>query len=570
MDEKEVEKIKEARKEYEKLVARELEKNPELKSEYTTDSWIPVDRLYTPVDVAGIDYLRDIGFPGQYPYTRGLFPSGYRTRAWNRRQVAARGTADECNKLAKFLISQGQTAFALHAGTFAGKKTSWDTDDPIYLGHAFRHNTKMDTLADWEDLYDGIDLSKFHVMVGVFPIDLAMFIAMAEKRGYSRKTLQGSSSAQVRLILYPENKGNPFIDMVEFCTKEMPYWNAFYIDAANIRDGGLTAVQELAWGIAVGKDGIREVLKRGLEIDSFAPRIHSYFRVGNDLFEEVAKFRALRRMWARMMREELGAKDPRSWRLRVHVQSLGPTFTAQQPLNNLVRGTIHALAAALGGVQSLAVDTYDEALSTPSDIGKVLALRTQQIVEHESGVTNVVDPLGGSYYVEWLTNKMEEEAQKIIDKLEEMGGACKSIKACTWFLQQKREAAYKRQKEIDTKKRIVVGVNEYVMDEKEMLSTFVPEVLDFDYKAMLQKQIERLNKVRRERDNSKVEWAKKMLYDVFKSRENMMPALIEAVKTYISAGEIMKVLIEARGPQYGLRGENTIEKEIELGLFNFD
>ena len=569
MNEKELEKIKETRKEYDKRVARSLEKIPEQKSEYTTDSWIPVDRVYTPADIEGIDYLREIGFPGEYPYTRGVFPSGYRTRAWNRRQVAARGTADECNQLAKYLISQGQTAFALHAGTFAGKKTSWDTDDPLYLGHAFRHNTKMDTLADFEDLYDGIDLEKFHVMAGLFPIDLAMFVVAAEKRGYDRKTLQGSSSAQVRLILYPENKGNPFIDMVEFCADEMPNWNAFYIDAANIRDGGLTAVQELAWGIAVGKDGIREVMKRGIDIDRFAPRIHSYFRVGNDLFEEVAKFRALRRMWARMMREEFGAKDPRSLRMRVHVQSLGPTFTAQQPLNNLMRGTIHTLAASLGGVQSLAVDTYDEALSTPSDVGKVLSLRTQQIVEHESGIVNVADPLGGSYYVEWLTNKMEDEAQKIIDKLEELGGACK-IKACSWFLPQKREAAYKRQKEIDTKKRIVVGVNEYVMDEKDMLSTFVPEVLDFDYQSMYRKQVERLNKVRRERDNAQVEKAKKMLYEAFKEKANMMPPMIEAVKTYITAGEIMKVLMEARGPQYGPRGENTIEKEIELGLFNFD
>jgi len=569
MNEKELEKIKEARKEYDERVARSLEKIPEQKSEYTTNSWIPVDRVYTPADIEGTDYLRDIGFPGQYPYTRGVFSSGYRTRAWNRRQVAARGTADECNQLAKYLISQGQTAFALHAGTFSGTKIPGATDDPLYLGYAFRDNTKMDTVADWEELIDGINLHKFHWFTGPFPIDLAMFIVAAEKKGYDRRTLPGASSAQVRLILYPENKGNPFIDMVEFCANEMPNWNAFYIDAANIRDGGLTAVQELAWAVALGMDGVREVLKRGVDIDRLGPRIHSYFRADSDLFEEVAKFRALRRMWARVMKENFGAKDPRSWGMRVHVQSLGPSFTAQQPLNNLVRGTIQGLAAVLGGVQSLAVDTYDEALSTPSDIGKVLSLRTQQIVEHESGIVNVADPLGGSYYVEWLTNKMEEEAQKIIDKLEELGGACK-IKACSWFLPQKREAAYKRQKEIDTKNRIVVGVNEYVMDEKDMLSTFVPEVMDFDYNAMRQKQIERLNKIRRERDNAKVEWAKKMLYDTFKSKGNMMPPMIEAVKTYITAGEIMKVLMEARGPQYGPRGENTIEKEIELGLFNFD
>jgi len=569
MNEKELEKIKEARKEYDERVARSLEKIPEQKSEYTTNSWIPVDRVYTPADIEGTDYLRDIGFPGQYPYTRGVFSSGYRTRAWNRRQVAARGTADECNQLAKYLISQGQTAFALHAGTFSGTKIPGATDDPLYLGYAFRDNTKMDTVADWEELIDGINLHKFHWFTGPFPIDLAMFIVAAEKKGYDRRTLPGASSAQVRLILYPENKGNPFIDMVEFCANEMPNWNAFYIDAANIRDGGLTAVQELAWAVALGMDGVREVLKRGVDIDRLGPRIHSYFRADSDLFEEVAKFRALRRMWARVMKENFGAKDPRSWGMRVHVQSLGPSFTAQQPLNNLVRGTIQGLAAVLGGVQSLAVDTYDEALSTPSDIGKVLSLRTQQIIEHESGLANVADPLGGSYYVEWLTNKMEEEAQKIIDKIEELGGACK-IKACSWFLRQKREAAYKRQKEIDSRKRIVVGVNEYVMDEKDLLSTFVPEVMEFDCNAMRQKQIERLNKVRRERDNAKVEWAKKMLYDAFKSKGNMMPPMIEAVKTYIDAGEIMEVLMEARGRQVGPRGENTIEKEIELGLFNFN
>jgi len=573
MNQKDLKKLKDGRKGYDDLVARSTAKNPEAKpeSEYMTDSWIPLNRLYTPLDVEHIDYSKEIGFPGEYPYTRGVFPSGYRTRAWNRRQVAGRGPADECNQLAKYLISQGQTAFALHAGTNADSKVPQDTDDPIYAGYVFRDTTKMDTLADWEELIDGIDLNKFSWMAGEFPIDLAMFVAAAEKKGFDPHKLVATTAAKVRLISYPENKGNPWIDQVEYCTREMPNFNALYIDVGNVREAGTTAVQEIAWTIALGMDSIREVMKRNLDIDSFGPKIHFYHRVGSDIFEEAAKFRAMRRMWARMMKEYFGAKDPRSWRLRTHAQSYGPVFAAKQPLNNIIRGTIQGIAAVLGGVQSLAVDTFDEPLAMPSDFAKVLSLRTQQILEHETGLVNVADPLGGSYYVEWLTDTLEKEAQKIIDKLEELGGACK-IPASAYFLQLMRESAYRYQKEIDTKKRIHVGVNEYIMAEDDPMQHYAPELIEYDYNAGMRKQIARLNKVRRERDNAAVEKAKKNLRDVFRSRENMMPALIDAVKTYMSSGEIIKLLVEVRGKQVGPRAEQYADRlvsEIELAIYDW-
>ena len=561
----EINKIRAARKEYDELVVKSSKTAPEGKAEYKTDSWIPVDRLYTPADVEGIDYLKDISFPGQYPFTRGLFQSGYRTRGWSRRQVAGYGTPEECNRLWKYLISQGQNALTVAASCgFGGTKVSWDSDDDMMVGYGGKTYTKTDTLADWEELLDGIPLDKINVLL---PTDMwitfAMFVAAAEKKGYERRNLSGSVAGKVRLILYPENKGNPYIDMVEFCAKEMPNWNAFYVDARNVREGGLTAVQEIAWAIAVGMDGVREVMKRGIDVDQFGPRIQFYIDAGMDLFEEVAKFRALRRMWAKVMKEKFGAKDPRSWRFRAGVQTYGPAMTSQQPLNNLVRGAIQCLAAVLGGAQSISVQTFDEPLSTPSEFSQVLALRTAQIIEHETGVVNVVDPLGGSYYVEWLTNKLEEEAQKMIDKLEELGGACKT-KAASWFYQQMMASASRYQKEIDNKERIVVGVNDFVMEDDPSLALFAPKMIQYD-PSIIQRQIERLKKIRRERDNAKVEQAKKILYDTLKARENIMPPLIEAVKSYITGGEITKVLMEARGEQYG----PARAQPLELALFTY-
>ncbi len=327
MDKKEMEKIKEARREYDELVARTTQKTPEQKTKYETDSWIPVDRLYTPADIKGLDYLKDISFPGQYPYTRGLFPDGFRTRIWNKRQVVGYGTPEECNQLWKSLITQGQTAltaaFAISGG---GTKVPWDSDEELMVGYGMKTNAKGDTVADWEEVLDGIDLDKINFLLPVDNwVNFAFFVAAAENKGYDRRKLSGSVSSKVRMILYPENKGNPYIDMVEFCANEMPKWNAFYVDARNIREGGLTAVQEIAWAIAVGMDGIRAVMERGIDIDRFAHRIQFYVNAGMNFFEEIAKFRAMRRMWARVMREKFNAKDPRTWRLRAGVQTYGPS-----------------------------------------------------------------------------------------------------------------------------------------------------------------------------------------------------------------------------------------------------
>lgn len=552
MKKQELAKIQAARKEYDELVAQRLKTSLECKAEYLTDSWIPVDRIYTPADIEDTDYLRDIGFPGQYPFTRGLFPNGYRERAWNRRQVAGYGTVEETNRLWKYLISQGQTALTATISCSAGgTMVSWDTDDDMLAGYGGGLGVvKTDTVADWEAAFDGIDLDKVNVHLPMdMWITMAMFIAAAENRGYNRKTLRGSIQAKVRLLQYPENKGNPYIDMVEFSCKEMDNFNTFCIDTRNIREGGLTAVQEIAFGVAAGIDGVREVMKRGIDIDLLGPRIQFYLNSGPDFFEEIAKFRAIRRMWARVMREKFGAKDPRSWRLRAGVQTYGPSMTVQQPFNNIVRGAFCGLSAVLGGVQSLSIQTFDEALATPSEFSQTLSLRTQEIMEHETGVTRVVDPLGGSYYVEWLTNKLEEEAQKIIDKLEELGGVCK-IKGATWFNQQMIASGARYQREIDNKERIVVGVNEFEMDEKEALAGFAPKVKEHD-PTIIQRQIERLNKIRRERDNAKVQQHMKILYDTFVARDNILPPLIDAVKAYVTGGEVTRMLMKARGDKYG-------------------
>lgn len=560
MKKQEIADIKSARKAYDELVANRLKKAPEGKSEYLTDSWIPVDRLYTPADIEGTDYLKDIGFPGEYPFTRGLFPNGYRGRTWNKRQVAGYGTVEETNRLWKYLISQGQTALtAVISGTAGATMVNADTDDPMLLGYGpERGYVKTDTVADWETAFDGIDLDKVNVHI---PMDqfqsLAFFIAAAENKGYSRKTLRGSIQGKIRMILYPENKGNPYIDMAEFTAREMDNFNTFCVDTRNIRDGGLTAVQEIAFGIAVGMEGITEIMKRGIDVDRIAPKAQFYVNSGPDIFEEAAKFRAMRRMWARVMKEKFGAKDPLSWRMRAGVQTLGPAMQVQQPFNNIVRGAFCGLGAVLGGVQSLSIQTFDEALAIPSEFAQVLALRTAQIIEHETGVTRVVDPLGGSYYVEWLTNKLEEEAQKIIDKLEELGGVCK-INGANWFYQQMMASAVRYQREMDNGERVVVGVNKYQMDENDAKARFSPEVRKYD-STIRQRQIDRLNKVRRERDNAKVEQHKKILYETFLSGENMMPAVIDAAKAYVTSGEVTQMLVKARGVQYGPGRPHDVE-----------
>ena len=538
------EKIKEAREQYDELITHLLEKAPEQKSEYKTLSGIPLDRVYTPADIKGTDYLKDIGFPGQYPFTRGLFPNGYRSRSFNSRQVVGIGTAEETNQRWKYLISQGMTALAV-VGPYGDRD---DSTSPMWEGYAGRNDLMADTLADFETLLDGIDLNKLHVhLIDYSPVTLAMFIVAAEKRGFDRKTLSGSISNSITMGLYPENKGNPSIDIVEFCTREMPLWNAFYVDVRNHRDGGLTAIQELAYAIAIGSAGIKAVMERGLDVDQFAHRISFFVSSERDLLEEVAKFRGMRRMWARLMKETFNAKNPKSWRMRCHVQTSAVALTKPQPLNNLMRSTLHALAAVLGGCQSIHVNSFDEVLATPSDLAASISLRTLQIIQHESGATNVADPLGGSYYVEFLTNKLEEEAQKIVDTIEEMGGA---FKAREWMTSQMRASAYKYQKEFEEHQRIVVGLNDFIEEEDKQLEMVKSKLAKYN-SNIIQKQKDRVTRVLEKRDNAKAEEAKKMLYEAYKEKVYILPPLIDAVKTYITKGEIARVREAALGELYG-------------------
>lgn len=546
-----LEKLRKARKQYDGSV-REIFAKEFADKEYETLSGIPLDVLYTPLDVEGIDYLKDIGFPGEYPYTRGNFPAGYRTRLWNTRQIVTYGTAEETNKIWKELLSRGQTG--LHIGLC--QRSGAGSDHEMSIGFACKHSATMDTVADYVDVIDGIDLNKYAIDLGTdAPSQLAMFIAAAEEKGYQRRALRGSMANKVRMVMYPENKGNPYIDIVEFCTKEIPYWRCFNIETRNERDGGFNAIQEAAWAIAVGADGLRAVMERGFGVDEIAPRINFFIAVETDFLEEVAKFRAMRRMWARLLREKFGSKDPRSWKMRSHVQTSGVSLTAQQPLVNIARGAVQAVAAVLGGAQSMSVNTYDEALGTPSLFSQSVSLRVQQMLQHEMGFQNVVDPLGGSYHIEWLTNKIEEEAQKIIDTIESRGGASK---AGQWMLEQQQLSALKYQEDIENRKRLVVGVNEFLEEEDESLKMVSPYLRKFD-PSLHQKQLNRLAKVKQERDNVRVEQAKKKLYEAYKSKVNIMPPLIEAAKSYISETEITEVRVAALGKEYGPGKANPVE-----------
>lgn len=512
------------------------------KEEYHTMSGIPVKRLYTPLDIAGQDYMRDIGFPGHYPFTRGGFAAGFVSRPWNLRQVIGLGNAEETNQRIKYLLSKGQTALGIVGAVKSGMgRYNFDTDDERTIGFAGKDGVQLDTLLDYEIMLDGVDISKISIhLITSSAIALAMYIAVAEKRGIPLDQLKGSMSNVVR-------PSKECWDIIEFCARNMPQFNATYIDVRNIREAGCTAPQEIGFGVAFGIEAVRQMRERGVDIDEFAPRISWFVNAGPEFFEEVAKFRAMRRLWAKTMKE-LGAKDPRSMRLRAHVQTYAPTLTYQQPLNNIIRSTIYALAAVLGGAQSLSVNSFDEALAIPTELSATLSLRTQQIIYFETGVAEVVDPLAGSYYVEWLTDRLEEEAQKIVEAIEARGGA---FKAYDWMQEQVREAAYRYQQEVESGKRIWVGVNAFVEEDDPQLRMVLSQSIPiYKYDPTLrERQIERLNKVKRERDQARAEAAKQGLYEALKKGENIMPALIEAAKAYLSHGEIAQICCQFWGQQ---------------------
>ncbi len=536
LDKIEKQKVEWLNKNYSKAV-----KNfPERLSEFTTVSDLPINKIYTPDDIKDLDYQKDLGFPGEYPYTRGVQPTMYRGRLWTMRQFAGLGTAEDTNKRFKYLIEHGETGLstAFDMPTLMG----YDSDSPVSKGEVGKCGVAIDTLKDMEILFSGIDLSKVTTSMTINPpasILLAMYICVAEKNGVGLDQIGGTIQndmfkefiAQKTFMLPPEPSINLIVDTVEFCTKNVPKWNTISISGYHIREAGSTAVQELAFTLADGIGYVQACINRGMDIDEFAPRLSFFFNSHVDFFEEIAKYRAARRIWSKVMKERFKAKNPKSWMLRFHTQTAGCSLTAQQPYNNIIRTAFQGLSAVLGGTQSLHTNSLDEVLALPTEHSVTIALRTQQIIGEEIGVTNTIDPLAGSYFVEALTNKMEEEAMKYINKIDSLGGILKAIEL--GFPQQEiADAAYKYQQQIDNNEKIVVGVNKYRMEQEQPIET-----LKID-PAVEKKQLDRLKKVKQERDNSKVKDRLAELKGAAEKGQNLMPYIINSVREYATLQEI--------------------------------
>ncbi|HEX4715347.1 MAG TPA: methylmalonyl-CoA mutase family protein [Ktedonobacteraceae bacterium] len=542
-DKDELARLTEAHEDWEtETVQPSMQRMPEREYLMTTSS-VPIKRVYTPQDNATLDYRRDLNLPGEYPYTRGVQPTMYRAKPWTMRMFAGFGTAEDTNTRFKYLLSQGQTGLstAFDMPTLYG----YDTDHPMAAGEFGKCGVAISSLADVEILYKDLPLDKITTSMTInspAPVIWAMYIVNAEKNGFPRAKLGGTLQndilkeyiAQKEFLFPPEPSMRLVTDTIEFGTRSMPRWNTISISGYHIREAGATAVQELAFTLADGLAYVDDALARGLDIDEFAPRLSFFFDVHNDFFEEIAKFRAARRLWARLMRERYGAKDPRSWLLRCHAQTAGVSLTAQQPDNNIVRTAIQALASVLGGTNSLHTNSLDEALALPTEKAALIALRTQQIIASESGVVNTVDPLGGSYFVEALTDQTEQAAMDYISRIDALGGVLACIQN-GFFQREIAESAYRYQQEVDTHKRTIVGVNDYMMDEQIKVPTlYIDRVGEMAH-------LERLDRVRKERDQDGVKRALDNLRKVSEGTENTMPAIIEAVKAYATLGEIMDV-----------------------------
>ncbi len=526
-----------------------MEKWSERQEEFVTTSSDVIDRLYTPADLEGWDHLEKLGFPGSYPFTRGVQSTMYRGRLWTMRQFAGFGTAEETNARFKYLLDHGETglSIAFDYPTLYG----YDTDHPLARGEFGKCGVAISSLKDMEILFDGIDPEKVSTSMtinGPASVLWAFYIAMAEKKGVPPEKLRGTIQndilkeyiAQKSFIFPPEPSMRLIVDTFEYGSKYLPKWNTISISGYHIREAGSTAIQEMAFTLADGFEYVKAGVERGLDVDEFAPRLSFFFNAHNDLFEEIAKYRAARRIWAREMKETFGAKKPRSWWMRFHTQTAGCSLTSQQPEINLVRVAIQALAAVLGGTQSLHTNSMDEALALPSEKAVRLALRTQQVIAHESGAVNTIDPLGGSYHVEWLTDHMEEEAYKYFDKIDSLGGVIPAVKK--GYLQKEiADAAARYQREIDDKKRVVVGVNKFALDEPLEIP-----LLKMDPEGE-RRQIQRLNDLKNSRDNSEVEKTLEDLRKVAEGDENTMPAILKCVKAYATLGEITDVFREVFG-----------------------
>jgi methylmalonyl-CoA mutase N-terminal domain/subunit len=548
-DKKELEKIKQKKDEWEKNCYLKLVKeNPELREKFENLSGIEIKNIYTPSDISQLNYLNDMNFPGEYPFLRGVHTTMYRGRLWTMRQFSGFGSAEETNQRYKYLLEHGETGLsvAFDYPTLYG----YDTGHPLARGEFGKCGVAISSLKDMEILFSGIPVDKITTSMtinGPAAIVWGFYIANAENRGINRHILGGTIQndilkeyiAQKSFIFPPEPSMRLIVDTFEFGFKQVPRWNTISISGYHIREAGSTAVQELAFTLGDGLEYVRWAVKRGLKIDDFAPRLSFFFNAHNDFFEEIAKYRAARRVWAKELKK-LGAKKPRSLLMRFHTQTAGCSLSAQQPEINITRVTMQALAAILGGTQSLHTNSMDEALALPSEKAVRIALRTQQIIAEESGVTSTADPLGGSYYIEWLTDKMEEETYKYFDRVEKLGGVIPAIEK-GFFQREIAEAAYKYQKEIDENKRIIVGVNKFKMNEPIEIP-----ILKMDEKGE-ERQINRLQKLRNERDKTKFEKNLNKLRKAAEGDENLMPYILDCVHSYATLGETCGVLREVFG-----------------------
>jgi len=526
-----------------------LRQNPERSLPFTTISGRPIERLYTPEDVAGVDYARDVGHPGDFPYTRGIHPTGYRGKLWTMRQFAGFGTPEETNARYKQLLAAGGTGLsvAFDLPTLMGR----DPDHGLSLGEVGKCGVSIATLADMERLFDGIDLSAITTSMTInspAPIIFAMYLAVAEKQGADWKALSGTIQNDIlkeyiaqKEYIFPPRPSMRFItDVFGFCATEVPKWNTISVSGYHIREAGSTALQELAFTLRDGIEYVQWGVDAGLDVDEFVPRMSFFFNAHSDFFEEIAKYRAARRIWARTMRDRFGARSDRSWKLRFHSQTAGVSLTAQQPYNNVVRTALQALSAVLGGTNSLHTNSLDEALALPTAEAATLALRTQQIIAHESGVTNTVDPLGGSWFVERLTQEMEEGATRYFETIDNLGGMVAAVEQ-GYPQREIAEASYQFQQSVERREKIIVGVNDFVMENEEPIP-----ILYIDEQTA-ERQVERLNEVRRTRDDDAVRRALDALREAARGRENTMYPILDCVRAYASVGEMCDALREAWG-----------------------
>jgi len=537
--------IRQKLEEWEKsCLSHSLKQLPERKKEFITTSSEPIQRLYSPIDIENVDYLEDLGFPGEYPYTRGIHPTLYRSRPWTMRMFAGFGTAKETNARFKYLLDKGQTglSIAFDLPTLMG----YDSDAPEASGEFGKCGVAISSLKDMEILLEGIPLDKISSSMTInspAAVIWAMYIAASEKQGVRPDQLRGTIQndilkefiAQKEFIFPPQPSMRLVVDTIEFGTQNVPQWNTISISGYHIREAGATAAQELAFTLADGMEYVRWALRRGLNIDTFAPRLSFFFNAHNDFFEEIAKYRAARRIWAREMRHTFGAKNSRSWLMRFHTQTAGVSLTAQQPENNIARVAIQALAAVLGGTQSLHTNSMDEALALPSEKAATIALRSQQIIAEETGVTNTVDPLGGSYFVEALTNRIEAQAYDYFRRIDELGGVLPAIER-GFFQREIADSAYRYQHEIDQKIRTIVGINAFE-DDKPIT---IP-ILQIDPEGYKQ-QTDRLDNIRKSRDSGKVGQTLDRLRIACQGTENTMPYILNAVRAQATLGEIVGIM----------------------------